>query len=549
MQFHLQGSTFTEQCRKYTVPLTLVVWIATIIEVTYVLVRDSSTTPALIPRLAQIVYIVVTPCWNLYAWRRPRVSNGQISFLYVAGVIGLTLSALMTERGRLMTTNITILLVGLLVLHPPYPVLHCSLLLPAYFITVYNMSFAGHGYPAALITPSETNLLVDLAAQMRTGFYVTMLLVLVHAQTVAYAKSVSKIQSTIEMTKAVSEELKQYRTEAARAVLDVYSTDNNMEIDNDVHVLLRSIINNLDSYRPYIPHYMLKSFEPDLPTVKNVEQTNDIINVLEPQLEETNVIVPSPMTDTISTSSSLGYFSTHRPVTYAMLQYMFVKQEDPRTLKHFVDTVYRCVGRFRGVVHSFLGNTIHVTWNGVDHCPHHARHATECGHYLNHKALRNQVTFHGGIMSGGAVCKMTGTQHQGFLMHVDWRDSLVLLFNSGRRVKSVVYCSETIKDIEPDRVMLVDIISSSRATMLNVYELSTSPQQHDLYSTELEEILNACKDGAFHDALSRVLRIIAKDEKTGNTSTPFCVFALKEKIMVCIAEKLQEGDFPSKPIP
>eukprot|EP00759_Apiculatamorpha_spiralis_P014342 PhF_6_TR21029/c0_g1_i1/m.30241 len=583
---HIRSSV-TQRFRRALIVWTILSWVVMLADVGISFSSNTSTLFVVTTRMGQLIYLFVLPLWCSHVYRRQHMSDNQLSFLLVVAAIATCLSALVTEKGRLMPMNVAIYVFGMLLLNTQQPMLHCLMFLPSYLIAMYNMTFGVHGYPGALIASSESNLTADLVAHVRTAVYVVILILSINSQTKAYVKSLTQMQVTVEMTKVVSEELKHYRTGSAKMALEEYLSKG--EADSELCQLLSTLIENLNSYRPFIPHYLLKTkknrnsginttatlgfqskkvvvaaeadntnLASSMNSLEDQSSDDDGCESIEPQRPKDAVIVPP---SSAPTTPLRGFFSVRRPVSYAMLQYAVQSLdifEDPRTIRLFVDTAFKAVSRFGGVAHSFLADTVHATWNGVEPCESHARRAVECVQHITMR-MDYKVSLFGGITTGVADCKMTGTHHQAFLMHVEWGDALLALYNAGRRIQTIALCGETIKDFDRGKSILIDITVAhawyTQSDLVYVYEPLTSiydaatQPKHERFIENLRITLDHCMEGDFQTALASVQSMITSEvsypvSNRRKEKPPNSVIALRKKILFCLEKGLEGKDFP-----
>eukprot|EP00759_Apiculatamorpha_spiralis_P052939 PhF_6_TR6065/c0_g1_i2/m.8795 len=267
----------------------------------------------------------------------------------------------------------------------------------------------------------------------------------------------------------------------------------------------------------------------------------------DPTSPPTTIVVSTSPSFSEKTIRLLAMIPTQRTVSYGLLD-LNIHSDDiidnPQTLRIFIDRLYRYADITKAAVHSCLGDTVHITWNAVHAVPSPDVSAVGAIKYLTNTTLvsassgmaltmntssdnlsslssaSSRVEINSSVMTGVGECRMTGTVHQTFLLHIEWRDAQQALHRYAQHVKTNVVCERTARGVS-EATMLVDRLFSA-TEHVNVYELFLSVETRRRYQEVARAVVEmlGSKTGLNHhdDVLSAFASVIEEEQKTSPTA-------------------------------
>eukprot|EP00759_Apiculatamorpha_spiralis_P035218 PhF_6_TR36141/c0_g1_i2/m.52509 len=531
----MSTSSLEIQWRRAVAYSAIPVWIYVFIDVVISVSTTPTSTDMYIRKSINFFLSTFLPFGIVRSFREKIVSQGTLAYLLQCGAISTTLAACGGKPSRPTSIEAVVLMLVIAITNLPYWGLHYITLVPCLFINAYNATLGMDGYPLiTIVGPSSENLFRELVAQSRLLWVVPLAIALTRTLSNAYFASTRKLEGAVAVAKQVSEHLAEYNTKDAEAVLLEYA----QTVDHDVglHDVLRVIVENLNRYKPHLPNYLVSAAVPaqdegqvvDNKCVLSLESIpqfpkSAVVKIIVEDLNDgksTPPFVNNDDDDMFSTKENLvdrsvkkkrskkalastkmdptnllAMIPAQREVSYALLHYKYHNEDvidNPKPLRSFVDKVYQYTTSTRGVVHSCLGDTVHMTWNGVTSVPKpedravglfqmfhsHSDMWSSSGTTSSEMVVSNtySVSHHlssrvevcGSVMTGMGECRMTGTSFHTFLFHMDWWEEQYALHRYSRRVGANVVCKKTAKSIDIP-VLLVDIIDE--ADDIEVYEV------------------------------------------------------------------------------
>eukprot|EP00759_Apiculatamorpha_spiralis_P031784 PhF_6_TR33579/c0_g1_i1/m.49000 len=527
----------------------LVAWILIAFDVAIAFLLSPPTMKLFLQKISNVAYIIMVPGALVYANVRGSVSRGTLAYLIHCCAITSSLGALQVLPSRPIVVQTTLVMLGFALADLPYWKLQCLTALPGILIPMYNASFGLNGYPMLLIVEPEEGLSKEILVQSRLFWLIPVTLAAVRTFANAYYESEQKLRNAVSIATEVSELLAVYNTKGATASLSNYS--NSVDCDRNLHSVLEVIVDNMKLYKPFLPNYVL----PEEDSPDNVEERDERSNenVLNAAVVPNVPTVPQQTqtqqnVDIVPRASPpqrlLAMIPTRRTVSYAMIDFAVANDdviENPQRLRNFVDNVYRYANATMGAVHSCVGDTVHMTWNTTRVIPIAEQCAVGAVRALSPFETRSQygttvstnvsllssssVAVRGSVMTGMGECRITGSVHQTFLLHIDWRNHQAALHRYVRTVDTtLVVCKATAQKIT-DVVMLVDVVEKD----VEVYEVTTEAVRK-AYGEALQRGLNEYKEKNYIQALREIS--YASDGANTPLNVPASVLALVEKIQL-----------------
>eukprot|EP00759_Apiculatamorpha_spiralis_P014693 PhF_6_TR21216/c0_g1_i2/m.30643 len=452
--------------RYVFVVVIALLWVFLVIDTIVVFAAAPEVSTMLVKqKIFNLFLLVVLPFGLVRAHREKVVSLGTIEFLIHCFGISLNGAAFQVYPTRPTLFQIMLVLASFAIMNLPHWKLQCLTLLPGLIVNSYNATFGLNGYSMLLFVDVESGLFREIAAHLKVVVLLPICLFMVRTVTVAYYESASRMEVALVVAKQVSEHLAEYNTQSAETTLLQYSTTK--ECDKDLHAVLLVIVDNLKKYKPYLPNYMVNCEEsPSQPA--NVPSSADCTtSPLSPPTPPTPPTPPSAAPRVSKTVRLLAMVPTQRTLSYGLVDFLFHNDDvmdNPQPLRSFIDRVYRYADLCRGAVHSCVGDTVHVTWNTVTPVSGFQQSCVGLLRMLKNSSgtdltLSSRVEVCGSVMTGIGECRITGTVHQTFLLHIDWREEQLELHRYARMVKTNVMCSETARNIK-EPTMLVDVLSA-----------------------------------------------------------------------------------------
>jgi len=143
-------------------------------------------------------------------------------------------------------------------------------------------------------------------------------------------------------------------------------------------------------------------------------------------------------------------------VTYALME---VVTADDLGLKRFesigsrfVDRVHQAAAETHAAVHTFVGDTVHVSWNTAGRIALPEVKACRFVANLMKDSGDSAVSVQGCVMTGEARSYLAGTKQQALTVSFKWRDALHAAVFHSRKQHAVYLCPETHRAAKNDMV-------------------------------------------------------------------------------------------------
>jgi hypothetical protein len=267
-----------------------------------------------------------------------------------------------------------------------------------------------------------------LAPENIAAVAVSVLILLLLASLLAeYRARLLASASAIELATTVAEQLQRYDTEAAAATLaNVAAT-----VDQQLLTSFVVLIDNLNTYRPHIPTWLLLSSDTLNQSVTSPNQSRRQSVVATEEIRGGRDDARSGADDSVLLDPTTGG-SSLRHVTYALLNFSAGSRTSRKVstaaieaaLDLFSDVVHAQAALTRATIHDFTGETLHVSWNTTHDVSRPQRAALRFVRAVATK-VGNKVAVSGAVFSGPARCQFAGAGAiKSFTMTMRWRDAL-----------------------------------------------------------------------------------------------------------------------------
>eukprot|EP00760_Papus_ankaliazontas_P009544 PhM_4_TR14097/c0_g1_i2/m.49843 len=259
----------------------------------------------------------------------------------------------------------------------------------------------------------------------------------------AFEKKADQVRAAVVMAVTLTEHLERYDTQAAINIIERYRTDGIV----DTHLLDRFelIVMHLDSYRPYIPHYvlrddatpMLRSGRSDPSAFSENAVTSESDSTHSPRnrnpLEFVNLASvgmgpgPPPVVEIHSITAAVLDISP----TLRTAASVGSDADSSSAVHEAVDFLFHTAESASGTIHGIFGDHVHVTWNVTRSVRHHESVAIGF--------LRQcQDVGRGVACSGTARCQSAGSIQSVIAMYMPWQPMLHEMLRLARLYDIVV---------------------------------------------------------------------------------------------------------------
>ena len=200
----------------------------------------------------------------------------------------------------------------------------------------------------------------------------------------------------------------------------------------------------------------------------------------------------------------------HAPVTVAFVHFTY---DAALQIPRFVDRAHTVAKETQASIHSFLGDTLRVTWNaGPPKVVQHEAKGVLFLCRLRKDSGDPTVAVCGAVSTGMGSYQMAGGEHQAALLHLEWMARLNALHTVAAGHSAILMCGPT-KDVAKYHIMCrcVDIMGT-----VDVHEAlgeHSEAEEEWLYTLEKNDVVDttaagivtaaveACRCGRFADAL------------------------------------------------
>ena len=323
-----------------------------------------------------------------------------------------------------------------------------NLILPVVGVLLsgYNMSLgrAGKPYLLLMLPGGSDSTSTDLTIGNIQGFAVIFIVIYgLHLQTEEFTRTSAAAVAAVEMSLEVSQKLSLYDTDGARAVLAAYACRE--QVDGALLTSFGSIVDNLERYRHYLPNYVLNPEEVDSnaderseassKTSSEASSPNSTAPGTPKRVSASQIVQPDAPDEVSEFSSNVGPLAVplaKRPSWKSNSQISVGALECPLTfglvhydgpdgaMPHFVDRVHAVARETFTSVHSFIGNTVQLTWNAGRKATQHETKAATFMCRLRENTGDPSVTISGVAASGMGRCQTAGGALLAVLVHIDW---------------------------------------------------------------------------------------------------------------------------------
>jgi hypothetical protein len=327
-------------------------------------------------------------------------------------------------------------------------------------------------------------------------------------------------------TGAVERELARYRGEVARPDPELLQT-------------YAQLVANLNRYRPHLPNWMVTSpadDDADSPCNAGAPQGDALVNVL-----QDGAANEGPPTANRRVSLGLDALMhvdrVASDVACALVDFSASDAPSSQMLagvvSGFVDKVHDLASSLQGALHTFVGDTVHVSWNAAMEAPQPeakaARFLCKLKEFTDNETLPG-LSVAGAAVSGAAFSQFGGSGRvSAFVLSLPWRAKLLACFALAKRHRAFV-CSAAVasavgREVLTRPVELLSVRVHGAEDVVLVHELVGLRRHADIdddwmyrlaasgHRSDMMGPLELCAEGYFSDALEALGAAAASDTR------------------------------------
>jgi hypothetical protein len=248
-----------------------------------------------------------------------------------------------------------------------------------------------------------------------------------------HKKMFAAADAATQLSRRAAELLGGYDTDGVAALLEEYASQPGA--DPALLASYGTLVANLNRYRPHLPHWMVAPRGPDT-DMASIRSTSSA-DGQEPRSPLVDVLAgPVDAEDSLQELADIdALLNTQRvtrKVAVALVDFCVdVAQpagEQAATISEFVDVMLHVSRATQAAMHSFVGDTVQVSWNAATRCAlpevkavrllGKLKAIVDGGHYVQH------MTVSAAAMSGEAVSQFAGSRVSAFTLALPWRPKL-----------------------------------------------------------------------------------------------------------------------------
>jgi len=317
-----------------------------------------------------------------------------------------------------------------------------------------------------LLIPNATA--TQLSVPSRLGpyvalyFFATIISLVFYAMHAEYARSIERSKASATLAKEVARLLAGYDTASARDALRFAEV-----ADAELSEALEAIVENLEAYRPHLPNWLVNAAACASSSGKASENDTDTADEPSTNFDSRSDVVSGRSHRSAGSGNSHRRRSSQRPAAHAPADTIRtltvvrarigfrverVTGDLPMAAQcatAFVDAVHAAARHTKAAVHSFIGDTVEVSWNAAAPAP---SAKAKCARFLARvrqfvEDLREDATAAHLSVGGGAIaCRGKvlmaghGKQHQALLLSIGEHHEQLLstLAHAGARHRAML---------------------------------------------------------------------------------------------------------------
>eukprot|EP00759_Apiculatamorpha_spiralis_P017096 PhF_6_TR23274/c0_g1_i3/m.32751 len=449
------NDSFSQRCRKNVLTATLVIWIVASAQwLLWIPQFEKDAAKASVVNNDTIVLVLTVPIFYALMWHKRHVSD-TMSMFWISSLFLVLLIQIILDATASTNVYAPIIMVAGLVGQIPYCLRWCAVGVTLIGLSYYNLLSVTEGnssmYQPLMLSPewsyhSTCNHFGESSFVFRLCVCAAMSWI-IYAQTSAFNHQIAVARLNADVAHEIAELLGMYKTKEAAVVLQ----DRGSGCDTALVENLNVIVKNMDSYRPYLPNYLLPSIEEEQleksmasSSMRSDDETTSTHSSLKPPSpkkrssmnvgggEESDPLTSSLLNAASNVSSSFEGTFHSRSVTMAVFSFRDLyrwessqqqgmgQRTEPSSLRstvsHFIEAVHTHTTDQRGVVHGFLGDEVTLTWNALTKCVDHCFRGAATLMELT-RSHEHDFDGSGAIVSGTVRCQRGGTNTFAWTLH------------------------------------------------------------------------------------------------------------------------------------
>jgi hypothetical protein len=448
----------------------------------------------------------------LYAAKTGTVPDLCLLINALAGIVGVTLNSIGAPSLPLLPSIVAIMFQAT-VCGLPYRKVFFCLSTVAYAVISYN--FAG------IVTGSKAGLafegyrepsFAEVFFSCWVGYALVFLPVACCIMSVTHqAKMIEAAEATITLSATVARLLRAYDTDAVKGALDEYEAAG--AADPDLVASYRALVANLDRYRAHLPNWVVRPRRDngsdngsDPASVASSERASqqspqqspgnslrdEKPNVLRSPASPHALVAESHESrhqednaaESIDLDGLLCLGRVVSDVAYALVDFRVGALDSDSAAQasivgDFVDLVSYLATSTQGALHSFVGDTVQMSWNAAMNSAHPEVKAARflCKLKIAMESTPSQsLSIAGAVMSGKASSQFGGSGYvSAFVLSLPWRAKLLACFALAKRHRAYVCAGSIVEAAGPTivtrAVELLSVSQNGRESAVVVHEL------------------------------------------------------------------------------
>eukprot|EP00759_Apiculatamorpha_spiralis_P034210 PhF_6_TR35370/c1_g2_i4/m.51372 len=334
-----------------------------------------------------------------------------------------------------------------------------------FLVWAYNTSIVPVASAPPLLLPIFTKDIEGLAFIFSGIGIMIYLMVMggVHFQHKACMKAIRRANAARDMCATVTQRLIRYDTDSAKECLEEFRVNGLDDMEPETFGALVNLVGNLEKYRPHLPSYVLVTSESsDEDGGGDGHQglkspTSSILSgefVRRPShrslnlgsMEEIREITTSEITTASNNGTTPVVIEIQlKEITKIALTAQWVAKyvdqaEYQRAMNRFVNRIHVLAQPTHATIHTFVGDTVHVSWNTSRRTVQHQSKAALFLAWLQKDSGDENLRSYGAVSTGPARSFYAGDRHSMLLVQTEWEGRMWTLHGLAVRYSACVMC-------------------------------------------------------------------------------------------------------------
>eukprot|EP00759_Apiculatamorpha_spiralis_P034207 PhF_6_TR35370/c1_g2_i1/m.51368 len=390
-----------------------------------------------------------------------------------------------------------------------------------FLVWAYNTSIVPVASAPPLLLPIFTKDIEGLAFIFSGIGIMIYLMVMggVHFQHKACMKAIRRANAARDMCATVTQRLIRYDTDSAKECLEEFRVNGLDDMEPETFGALVNLVGNLEKYRPHLPSYVLPSKDEEEMSPRH----NDMFDFhrrgssskvstdshLSSSVTKSAPVSPIGHPAAIASSSSEVVPLNHtKDVSKAVISAHYIAEENvvsffeeyEAAMNRFVNRIHVLAQPTHATIHTFVGDTVHVSWNTSRRTVQHQSKAALFLAWLQKDSGDENLRSYGAVSTGPARSFYAGDRHSMLLVQTEWEGRMWTLHGLAVRYSACVMCQgvhDATKAFVESRWVDVVVCGGGMVgavgdkTLVRVYELLRErPSNNDEWMYTVEASTN-----------------------------------------------------------